>query len=149
MVHNLVIILEFSLLGEMGGVPPTHFSPPGKIPTVGLLPQNIKFLLVPSFTCSSQCSCFFNVSITFTIRNLLNKKRRVLQNLELWIFPAEIRIVYLVNQIWKILGKTNLLNDKKVCRIHLILLFDIFYWLCWFCIAYIENKYFIDPLYSS
>ena len=38
----------------------------------------------------------------------------------------------------------TLLNDEKLCRIHFIFLFDIFYWLC-FCIVYGENKYFIDP----
>ena len=30
-----------------------------------------------------------------------------LQDLELWIFPAEIRMVYLVNKIWKIMGKNE------------------------------------------
>ena len=41
----------------------------------------------------------------------------------------------------------NLAKDKKVSRIHLMLLFDTFYWLCCVCTVYIENNYFIDPLY--
>ena len=33
-----------------------------------------------------------------------------------------------MNQISKMMGKMNLPNDKKVCRIHFILLFDVFYY---------------------
>ena len=41
----------------------------------------------------------------------------------------------------------NLPNNKKLCRIHFMLLFDIFYWLYFLCVVYIDNNYFIDPLY--
>ena len=46
-----------------------------------------------------------------------------------------------------VVKKMNLPNDKKVCRLHLVVLFDIFYWLCYFCTVYTENKYLFDPLY--
>ena len=56
-------------------------------------------------------------------------------------FPAEIGTV---NESWR---KINFPNNKNVCRVHFILLFDIFYWFYWVCIVYLEQKYFIDPLY--
>ena len=63
---------------------------------------------------------------------------------ELWIFPAEIRVIYFMIQIWKMLGRK---------LIYLMIKKGVGY--IWFCcliyfidyIVYKENKYFIDPLY--
>lgn len=98
---------------------------------------------------SCHCSRVFNVAFAFTIVFnlfcLLNEKSSV-TDFELWIFPAEIRVVYDSNL--KNLGEKWLcLRIKKLCRIHFILLFGIFYWSYCFCIIYIESKYFIGPLY--
>ena len=45
---------------------------------------------------------------------LITEKGRVLQYFELWIFLAEIEIVYFLNQIWKIQGKN--LNFQENCH---------------------------------
>ena len=66
----------------------------------------------------------------------------MLHYFELWVFPAKVRIVY--NQIWKVLGKIEL--HKNLCRIHVLLVFDMFHWLYCFCIVYIENNFKNDLL---
>ena len=54
-----------------------------------------------------------------------------------------------MNQNMKNVGKKmNLPYDKKLCRVHFILLFNIFYWLYCFCIVYIKIKYYLIPCIS-
>ena len=54
-----------------------------------------------------------------------------------------------MNQNMKNVGKKlNLPYDKILCRVHFILLFNIFYWLYCFCIVYIKIKYYLIPCIS-
>ena len=54
---------------------------------------------------SSHNSYFLNVAFTFTIVFTIVFSGRVLQCFELWLLRVEIRIVYVINSIWKILEK--------------------------------------------
>ena len=72
----------------------------------------------------------------------------MLQYFELLVFPAEIKLVFELN-LRSVGNIINSLNDKNLFRLNFILLFSIFYWLFYFYIVYIENKYFIDPLFFS
>ena len=40
-------------------------------------------------------------------------------------------------------------SDRKVCMINFLMLLDISYWLCCFCIVSIGNKYFTDTVFFS
>ena len=114
-----------------------------------LILLNLLFLYC---THSSHCSHFFNVTFAFTIVFnlvcLLNETGRMLQYFELLVFLAEIKLVNELN-LRSVGNIINFLDDKNLFRLNFILLFSIFYWLFYFCIVYIENKYFIDPLFFS
>ena len=65
---------------------------------------------------------------------LIIEKGRVLQYFELWIFLAEIEIVYFLNQIWKIQGKN--LNFQENCHWKLWNVKGFFFqksWASWKC----------------
>ena len=63
----------------------------------------------------------------------------VLQFFERWLFPVEIRILY----VW---FKSEKSWEKLIIYIWYCSL--IYFFVNYFCIIYMENKYFIDPLYA-
>ena len=102
--------------------------------------------------CLNHHKSFFNATFAFTIVFnlvcLLNETGRVLQYFELLVFPVEIKLVCELN-LRSVGNIINFLNDKNLFSLNFILLFSIFYCLFCFYMVYIENKYFIDPLFFS